>query len=75
MKAKLSDFKKEGDDVFSMIDYPLFRAMAAGVKELEVTPEEFVMAMRYAVMNNVYLQIGTVHENYPSILAMKISII
>ncbi len=72
---KLKDFCQEGDDVLSRIDYPLFRAMAANTKELEVTPEEFVMCMRYAVMNHVYAQFKSMTEEYPMILNMKITII
>lgn len=74
---KLSDFYKEGDGVLDRIDYPLFRAMATKTKELEVTPEEFVMCMRYAVQQNVYAHVQGVdihgfEYSYPTILAMKI---
>ena len=72
---KLSDFVEEGDTVLDRIDYPLFRAMAAGVKELEVTPQEFVLAMRYAVQQNVYVHVFKEAEDYPTILAMRIKLI
>lgn len=68
---KLSDFVQEGDTVLDRIDYPLFRALAAKQESLDLTPEEFVMAMRYAVMNNVYHQEG----GQKVILGMKINII
>lgn len=71
MIAKLSTFVQEGEDVMSRIDYPIFRAMAAGVTELEVTVEEFAMCMRFAVMSNVYYQ----ENGIPTILTMKLKII
>ncbi len=68
---KLEDFKEEKDTTFDRVDYPLFRAMSIRVKELEVTPEEFVMCMRYATMANVYHQDG----DTPVILGMRIKVI
>ncbi len=68
---ELKDFMQENDTTLDRIDYPLFRAMAAYVKKLRVTPEEFVMCMRYATMANVYYQDGET----PVILGMRIEII
>jgi hypothetical protein len=75
MKAKISDFTQQGDGFLDRIDYPLFRAMAAGVKELEMSPESFLMAMRYAVQNNVYHHVLSESGDYPMILNMKITIV
>ncbi len=53
---KLGYFAQEGDTVLDRIDYPLFRAMAAKVKEIDVTPDEFLLVMRYAVNCDLYWQ-------------------
>lgn len=71
MKGKLSDFANENDTVLDKIDYPLFRAMGAGVKELEIAADIFPLVMRYATTTNVYHQDG----DTPIILGMKIKII
>ena len=75
--AKLGDFYTEDEEKqLAFIWNPLLKAMAAGVKELEVTTEEFVNAMRSAISANIYKHVfapdGT---DYPTILAMKITVI
>lgn len=73
---KLSEFYSEEDKQnLQFIWNPLLKAMARGVKELEVTPEEFVTAMRSAIAANVYHHVKTSTEDYPTILAMKITVI
>ena len=52
-------------------EFALLRAMAAGVKELEMTPEQFVTCMRYAINADLYKQV----DDVPTILAMKIKIV
>ena len=71
MKGNLADYAKEGDTILDRIDYPLFRAMAAGVKELEVSSDIFPLVMRYATTTNVYHQDG----DTPIILGMRITLI
>lgn len=86
-KGKLSDFYTNENEQ-SLLAYwdPLFKAMAAGIKELEVTPEEFLKCMRWAVTANVYHHViipfkiyknGLLQEaqDYPTILAMRITIV
>ena len=84
MRGKLSDYYTQEDkENLAFIWTPLLKAMAAGVKELEVTPEEFVNAMRSAILANVYHyvegnttdQTKPYLEGYPTILAMRVIII
>lgn len=73
---KLSEFYSEEDKQnLQFIWNPLLKAMAKGVKELEVTPDEFVIAMRSAIAANVYFHVKTESEDYPTILAMRIIVI
>jgi hypothetical protein len=81
MKGKLSDYYGGEDETATSYpalasEFALARAMGAGVKELEMTQQEFVWCLRYAINSNLYKQIfapdGT---NYPTILAMKIIVI
>ncbi len=83
MKAKLSDYlsdteKPESGFPYTALapEFALIRAMGAGVKELEMNPEDFLICMRYAINANLYKQVfapdGT---DYPTILAMKITIV
>lgn len=76
-KGKLADYYTEGDEKIPAFIYtPLLKAMAAGVKELEVTPDEFVIAMRSAVLANIYVHVFPKKgPDYPTILAMKVTII
>ncbi len=69
---KLSDFAQEGDTVLDRIDYPLFRASAAKLTELDVTAEQFVPLMRFATQSDLYWQSGTGEH---IILGMKINIL
>lgn len=85
---KLSDYLSEIDKPAAEYPYTslpeefaLLRAMAAGVKELEMTPEQFLTCMRYAISANLYKQYAIYDRNtdktisYPTILAMKITVI
>lgn len=76
-KGLLSDFySPEDKETPAFIYTPLLKAMAAGVKELEVTPDEFVIAMRSAVLANIYQHVFPKKgADYPTILAMKVTII
>ena len=74
MKKKLKEYY-EGDFVSpAMIDHPLLDAMADGVKELELTREEFKAVMVYAVYNHLYSQVVTETESYPVVMAMRLKI-
>lgn len=73
---KLSEFYSEEDtQELQFIWKPLLKAMAAGTKELEVTADEFVVAMRSAITANVYHHVFADGSDYPTILAMKIIVI
>ncbi len=76
-KARLSEFYTTDEvNVLAFIWNPLIRAMGAGIKELEVTPEEFLNAMRSAVAANVYHHVfNSDGTDYPTILAMKITVL
>ena len=73
--AKLSEFYTADDEKeLAFIWTPLLKAMAIGVEELFVTPDEFVTAMRYAIPANIYHEVVYDGGHYPTILAMRISI-
>jgi len=74
MIAKFSDFYK-GEVFPAMVDEPLFDAMAAGIKELQVTREEFKVIMRYALYSGVYHHVYYDGGDYPTVLGMKLTLI
>lgn len=89
MRGTLNEYLTDTDKAQSEFPYvglatefALLRAMAAGIKELEMSPDEFITCMRYAINANLYKQetqtklIGEnlVEDSYPTILAMKIVI-
>ena len=79
---KLSNFYR-ADDMTSTsypytslpAEFALLRAMANNVKELELTPDEFITCMRYAINADLYHQVSDETGTYPTILAMKIIVI
>ncbi len=84
---KLNDFIVDADK--SQTEFPyaslaeefaLLRAMAAHVKEIEVTPEQFVTCMRYAINAQVYQHVRGIDKEgyeyeYPTILGMRVTVI
>lgn len=60
----------------SMIDEPLLKAVSEGVKEIEVTKDEFFYVMQFGIGNSVYQYvIQDKHEPYHMVLGMKLKII
>ena len=67
--------KLSGTNLIVSVDALLLDAMVAGVSELEVSPEEFKMIMRYAIVNNVYSHIIESSNGHYSALGMKLTIV
>lgn len=75
MTKKLSDYYEGEYVAASMIDLPLFSAVADGVQELEVTKEEFISVIQYAIYNKIYTEIMTDNKFYRCVLGMRLKIL
>lgn len=59
----------------SMIDSPLLRALSNQVEGLEVTKDEFIHVVRFAMANNCYHLTITETKKYHVVLGMILIII